>query len=287
MLKNLFKRRSKSEIVILIIASIVMGLFVLSYTLSYGWAILAGLKTQDEIVMTPFALPQEWLFENYVQAFTMLKVRGVDMIGMILNSLIMVLIGPFLSIAGSAILAYVVSKYRFRGRNVLIAVNVIVMTLPIIGSTASTYRLYSSLGMIDSPTLMISRIGCFGGNFLYMLSCFNNTSNAYMEAARIDGAGHYTIMFKVMMPMAMGTASALWILQLIGVWNDVNTSLLYWPSMPTLATGIYLFQTTTTMRATKHILIAATVLSSIPPLMLFVFFHKKILANVTFGGIKG
>ena len=227
MLKNLFKRRSKSEIVILIIASIVMGLFVLSYTLSYGWAILAGLKTQDEIVMTPFALPQEWLFENYVQAFTMLKVRGVDMIGMILNSLIMVLIGPFLSIAGSAILAYVVSKYRFRGRNVLIAVNVIVMTLPIIGSTASTYRLYSSLGMIDSPTLMISRIGCFGGNFLYMLSCFNNTSNAYMEAARIDGAGHYTIMFKVMMPMAMGTASALWILQLIGVWNDVNTSLLY------------------------------------------------------------
>lgn len=89
---------------------------------------------------------------------------------MIGNTLTLVIGGPVLAIGGSSILAYVVAKYNFHGKNLLISINVIVISLPIIGGTAATYRLFSRLGMINSPLLLINYIGNFGGNFLYMLN---------------------------------------------------------------------------------------------------------------------
>jgi len=279
--------KSKSEKVVHIVVSTFLGLIALTYVLSFLWAVVAGFNDHTGVTIRPFELPKVWHFENYFYVFSKLEVRGINMLGMISNSLIYALVGPVLTIGGSGILAYIVAKYKFPGRSVLIAINIVVMTLPIIGGTASTYRLFKALGMIDSPLLLINSIGTFGSNFLYMLSCFKGVSNTYREAAEIDGAGHYTIMFKIMFPMAMGTATALWILQFIAVWNDSGTALLYWPNMPTLATGIFLFNEQAVSRSQNHYLMAATVVSAIPPLLLFCFFHKKILTSVTFGGIKG
>ena len=183
--------------------------------------------------------------------------------------------------------AYACSKYKFPTSTWPFAIIMVMMTLPIYGTTGAAYRMYSDLGFIDSPTLIITGIGNFGGNFLYFLSCFKGISNTYGEAARIDGAGHMKIMLKINFPMAAGTTSALWILALIARWNDSGTSLLYWPNMPTLATGIYLFNLEMMYRVRMDILMAATVISAIPPMIVFAIAHKKILSNVTFGGIKG
>lgn len=280
--------KTRGEVVFFICASIFLGIIASTYVFAYLWGVLAGMKSHDEIILRPFTLPENWSnIRNYIDVFSMLEVRGVKFFGMIENTLMLVLVGPLLAIGGSSILAYIVAKYRFPGRNLLISINVVVISLPIIGGTAATYRLFSRLGMINSPLLLLNFIGNFGANFLYMLSCFNNTSSAYMEAARIDGAGHYSIMFKIMLPLAMPMMSALWILSLISVWNDVHMPLLFWNRRPTLATGIYLFNLEMTYRARMDILMAAVIISSIPPLILFAIFHNKILSNVTFGGIKG
>ncbi len=285
--KNILNRRSASQSAVYIVASILIGLLVLSYVASFFWGIMAACKTHKELLMEPFAWPKKWNFNNFILAFKSLKVYGVGLAGLIENSLILAFFGPFLAIGGSTILAYVVAKYNFVGKKLLLAVNVIVISLPLVGTQGSTYRVFSSLKMIDSPLLLLNFIGNFGSNFLYMLSCFKNISNTYMEAARIDGAGHYKIMFKVMIPLAIPLASALWIMSIISTWNDVNMALLYWPRRPTLATGIYLFREIASRTNQLNVYYAAVMLSSIPPLVLFSIFHKKILANVTFGGLKG
>lgn len=286
-IKNPYKGKTKSEIIVYTIASVIMGLFAFSYVLSFGWAILAGANSHQGIVLHPFEWPEQWHWENYIDVMELLEVRGVDFWGMIVNTLVLVIIMPVLTIGGTMLMAYACAKYSFPGRGLLLALNVVVMTLPIYGTTGATYRLFSDLGFIDSVGLVITGIGCFGANFLYFLSCFKGISNTYGEAAKIDGAGHMKIMLKVNFPMAAGTTSALWILALIGRWNDSGTSLLYWPNMPTLATGIYLFNLEMTYRVRMDILMAATVISAIPPLIVFAIAHKKILSNVTFGGIKG
>ena len=286
-IRNPYKGKTTSEIIVHTAASIIMGLFSFSYVLAFLWAIMAGMKDNASLELAPFALPEVWHWENYIKVFEMLEVKGVNFIGMTINTLIMVLVMPLLGIAGTMVLAYACGKYNFPGKNLLLAVNVVVMTLPIFGTGGAAYELYKALGFIDSPLLVLTSIGNFGGNFLYFLSCFKGISNTYGEAAKIDGAGHMKIMLKINFPMAAGTTAALWILALIARWNDSGTALLYWPNMPTLATGIYLFSQTTIRRVRKDILFAATVVSAVPPLILFAIAHKKILSNVTFGGIKG
>lgn len=281
------RNKTVSEKIVYTIASVIIGLFALSYVLAFLWAIMAGTKTHDEVIMEPFAWPETWNWDHYIEVFSTLEVRGVNFFGMVGNSLIRVVFAPILGVGGSMLLAYAVAKYKFPGRNLLIVINTVVMTLPIIGTTASTYRLYSAFGFIDSPTLLLAGIGHFGSNFLFFLSAFKGVSNTYSEAARIDGAGHFRIMTRIVFPMIAGTTSALWILQVIAVWNDYGTALLFWPNMPTLATGIYLFNQEMVYRARMDILMAATVISAIPPLILFAIAHKKLLTNVTFGGIKG
>ena len=240
-IKNPYKGKTKSEITVYTIASVIMGLFAFSYVLAFGWAVLAGANTHQGIVLKPFEWPEKWQWINYIDVMELLEVRGVDFWGMIVNTMILVIVMPVLGIAGTMVISYVCAKYTFPGKNFMLALNIVIMTLPIYGTTGATYRLYSDLGMIDSWTLVFAGIGNFGGNFLYFLSCFKGISNTYGEAARIDGAGHMKIMLKINFPMAAGTTSALWILALIARWNDSGTSLLFWPNMPTLATGIYLF----------------------------------------------
>ena len=286
-IKNPYKGKTTSEVVVYTIASLIMGIFAFSYVLAFGWAVLAGANTHQGIVLHPFEWPEKWQWINYIDVMDLLEVRGVNFFGMTVNTMILVIIMPVLGIAGTMVLAYACAKYNFPGKGLLLAVNIIVMTLPIYGTTGATYRLYSDFGFIDSPTLVLAGIGSFGGNFLYFLSCFKGISNTYGEAARIDGAGHMKIMLKINFPMAAGTTAALWILALIARWNDSGTSLLFWPNMPTLATGIYLFNLEMMYRVRMDILMAATVISAIPPLIVFAIAHKKILTNVTFGGIKG
>lgn len=283
----ILNKRSKSEFVVYFIAFVILSSVALSYVLVFLWGFLASLKTHSELLLYPFELPQNWKFINLIDAFTMLEVRGTNMFGMIGNTLWLVATGPFLNLFGSTLLAYAVTKYKFKGANLLISINVVVMILPIIGALPATYRLYSSLGFIDSPLLLIVYIGSFGADFLFMRACFKNISWEYAEAGIMDGAGHYLILFKIMLPLAKGTFLALLLLRMVAVWNDEMTALLFLPNMPTLSTGIYLFNIQMIYRARMDILLSATMLSAIPPLFVFIFFNKAMLTNITIGGLKG
>ena len=285
--QNRLKKRSKNEIVIFAIFSIILFAFALTYVLAFLWGMLAGFKTHSDLILHPFALPESWHPENYIDAFKMLEVNSVNMIGMIVNSLWLVVGGCILNVFGSTLMAYAVTKYDFFGKKFLIAINIVMMTLPIIGSLPSRYRLFSALGFINSPTILLAYFGGFGAYNLYMCAFFRGVSPTYSEAAKIDGANDYVILFKIIMPLAKGILVALFIMDGVAIWNDYNTALIYMPKLPTLATGIYLFNTEMTYRARMDILMAATILSAIPPLLLYSVGHKSILSNVSLGGIKG
>jgi ABC-type glycerol-3-phosphate transport system permease component len=209
------------------------------------------------------------------------------MVGMILNSLWLVGGGTLFSVAASTMMAYAMTKYEFVGRKVLYGIQIFILTVPIIGSLGSQMRLYTSFGMIDSPTILFAYTGGFGAMNLYISACFRGISDTYAEAAKMDGAGHYTIMFQIMLPLAKGIIIAMAVMQAISIWNDSQTALLFLRNMPTLATGIYLFESRASQGAMFNIMLAATVLSTLPPLLLYSFTHKIMMESVYMGGIKG
>lgn len=285
--RDLMTRRSGSEKVVCMIATIVLGLLASTYVLAFLWGAMAACKTHEDLILHPWSFPEVWQVRNYIDAFKLLKVDQTNMIGMIFNSLWLVLGGSVLNVMGGTLMAYAVTKYRFVGRKLLIGINLIIMTLPIVGSLPSQYALYKAFGFINSPLILIAYFGGFGSINLYMCACFRGISWSYAEAAQIDGARHFTVLFKVMLPLAKGTITALLIIQMVAIWNDYNTALLFLPKMPTLATGIYLFNRDMVYQVRMDILMAATVLSALPPLILYACCYKSVLKNVSIGGLKG
>lgn len=280
-------KRSRGELAFFIIAFIFLALVVSTYVVSFFFGIMWGLKTHEEIILNPIALPKKPQFRNYIDAFTLLNVNGVNMIGMIANSLWLVIGGSVITIAGVGLMAYACTKYEFVGRRLLIGINIMTVIIPLMGALPSQIRAYNNLGMMNSPMILIAYIGGFGTYNLYMTAFFKNLSWEYAEAAFIDGAGHFKVLVKIMIPLAMGPTMALMVMKAVEIWNNYEFPLVFMRRMPTLATGIFLFGLQTQRMVRKDIHVAATMLSSIPILVLYISFNKTILTNVSFGGLKG
>ena len=275
------------EIAIHIFVSIIFFLVAASYVYMFVWAIIAGCKTHNEIVLNPFSLPEEWHWEHFIEVFQKLDVNGNGFLDMLFNSIYFSVFTTLVSQFTTMSFAYCCSKYKFPGQKLVYPIILIMMTLPLYGSGGATYTLISKLGLVDSYAHILLAIGGFGPAALYYMAYFKNLSWTYAEAAQMDGANDYQIYFKVMLPQAKPIFGALYLTNWLAAWNSYDSQLIYLPNLPTLPVGIYQFNTEMIYRARLDILFAACVIISIPALILFIVFNKTITTNVSIGGIKG
>lgn len=284
--KNHSQKRSIPERVLYGFIFVFFLAIVLTYLYTVIWCFLQACKTHVGASMNPYSLPEEWHFENFAVVFTEMTVNGIGFFGMVTNSLYFAILGSFVNIMGSVMLAYVTTKYKFRGAGFYFAASLIMSILPIYGSGGSAYLLYERLGFIDSPLMLIASFGGMGMNYLYFHSFWESVSWSYAEAAEIDGAGDYSIFFRVMLPQAMPMFGALFLLSWVGNWNAYDSALLYLQRMPTLAAGLYIFRENMGGEAAQHLLWAGCFISCVPPIILFILFNNALMNNVSLGGIK-
>lgn len=282
-----FDRKSPAEIVLYCLVSLLFAVVAFSYLYIVFWAVMSGAKTHTEIVLAPFSLPKKWNWSHYIEVFSLLNVNGHGFFEMLFNSCYFSIVGSLINQFVTITFAYCCSKYKFPGSTLPYTIIMIVITLPIYGAGGATYKLYRNLGLVDSYAHILCSAGGMNLNFLYYRAFFKNLSWTYAEAAQIDGAGHFGVYFKVMLPQARPIFGALFLLCWLGSWNSYESALLYLPNLPTLPVGIYQFNTEMIYRARLDILFAACVLVSLPALLLFAFFNKVITSNVSLGGIKG
>ena len=112
------------------------------------------------------ALPEAWRFGNYVKAFKALDIDGSNMFDMLFNSLWFTVGGVFLGMAVSTMVAYVVAKYKFPGGQTIYWVAIVTMMIPIVGAMPAQFKVYTALGIIESPLLLLAFAGGFGFNFM-------------------------------------------------------------------------------------------------------------------------
>lgn len=274
-----------------IIFSIVLVLFVTyAITLVYPfiWMLLSSLKTGEQFTdANPFSLPEEWRFGNYIEAMKSLQINDFNFFTMVFNSIWQTVCGTAINIIVTCMTAYVVAKYTFKGRSIVYGIAIVVMILPIVGSLPASYKLRIDLGIYDTPLQLITATGGFGFNFLVLYGFFSNISWSYAEAAFVDGAGDDRIFWRIMLPQAMPAVLTLTILSFIGGWNDYMGPILYYPSYPTLASGLYLYELIAKRTGNYPIYFAGAVISIIPIMIIFVAFQNTIMTSVSAGGLKG
>lgn len=289
---SLLFKRTKLQKVIFVIVFIIFCIYALSLIFPFVWVFLMSLKDGleydiDIALGRAFALPDKPLFINYVQAFKELSYRNTTFFGMFFNSIWYTAFTTFNGVFASCITGYCLAKYRFKGRGILYGIAIFSLTIPTIGTTAAMFKLVYSMGIYNSPLFAIlTTFGGFGFNFLVMYGFFQNVSWSYAEAVFVDGGGHFTVFFKVMLPQARAPITTLCIISGIANWNNYEVPILYLPSFPNIASGLYYVEDILT-RGFMPIYYAALIIAVVPVLIIFSAFSDIIMKNFTMGGLKG
>ncbi len=262
------------------------------------WVIYTSLNDLYSYMMNPLSFPEELQFVNYVRAFNGLSISvwdneaariiEYDIYGMFGYSVIISGVTAFLTVLASALLGYTTAKYKFRGNNLLVSINLLTMTLPIYGALSSQLMIFKALNLYDNllPYLLVGHTG-FGMQFLIYRGAFKGLPNEYKEAASLDGAGHFTVMtiyFRLLMPLFV----AYLMLGFVGNWNDYMKCVVWLPSYPNLAYGIYVFREFGTIQGfTTPEMLAGFVIVAIPSVLLWTISQRFVGDRIVAGSLKG
>lgn len=288
-------QKSLSRKIVFSIAFVIFVLYTALILYFFLYGLLIALKENQRVFVTDvlerklFSIPWPMNFGNFIEAFTTwTDIDGKNSYLMMLwNSIWRTTASAFLSWFTTALVCYVLVHYRNKFTRMLYVVGLLIAMLPIYGSGGAAYKLYSDLGFLNSPLLSLVSITLYGTYFFYMYAFWKGISHSYAEAASIDGAGHYQILFRVMLPQVLPSIIALFVMQFITAWNDYESTLAYMRDYPNLSYGIYAYSSISSFTANYPAYFAGVLLSLIPVLVLFIAFQNTIMEKVYFGGLKG
>ena len=163
------------------------------------------------------------------------------------------------------------------------------MVIPIVGNLPSEIQIARIFGLYDQIWgLWIMKANFLGMYFLVFYGVFKGIPKEYAEAAKVDGAGNFSILFRIMLPMVRNTFFVVMLIKFIEFWNDYQTPLIYLKSYPTIAYGVfYMANSRENGLSTVPMRMTSAMLAFIPVFVLFMVFQKKLVGNLTVGGIKG
>lgn len=206
------------------------------------------------------------------------------------NSVLFASITTIGAVFFSAMAAYAFARLRWRGRNVVFSLFLATMMVPPIFTALPNFLLIKNLGLLNTMVgLVLPYIFMTPFAIFFLRQFFLNMSREVEEAAMLDGAKHLRIFFQIILPNAAAPIATLALLTFIGQWNEY-----FWPllvgqeeSVRVLTVGLGVFKSQSPQGAPDWSgLMAATLVSALPVLILFAAFGKKIVNSIGFSGIK-
>lgn len=183
----------------------------------------------------------------------------------------------------AALAAYAFSKLKFRGRDSMFLVYVMTMLMPFQVTLVPNYIMVDKLGMLNSTGAIIFP-GIFAAFGVFMLRQFMlDIPYAYIEAAKIDGAGHLRIFMTMIVPMIKPGLAALVILLFVDYWNMVEQPLIFLTDQFKQPLSVFLSK----MNGERGILFAASILYMAPMVMLFLYAESYFIEGIQLSGVKG
>lgn len=267
------------------------------------WAFFSSIKSYGEFRQNPLFIPSghiwKWEWSNYYKAFNYFYLiiptssgeqEVIYLERMLFNSIIFAGLSALVANFTRMFMAYLAVIYKNPVSRLVTNIVIVTMVLPIYSSTGATMVVLRSLNLYNNlfPYVIATSCGFTGMNYLIWHSTFKVQAIDYSEAARIDGAGELTIMFKIQFPLVMKLFMTFVLLGFIGSWSDYTTALYYLPKFPTIAYGLFVYcGQTTNATSTVPMRLAGCMIMLMPLLILFLCFHKQLIGNISFGGLKG
>lgn len=248
----------------------------------FVWVLLTSFKRSGEIVTeTPRLLPTVWTLENY------LKLPQVaPFVRFFLNSILVSGVSTLCIALGSAACGYVFAKYRFRGRDVLFALVISTILIPLQTYIVPLYLLTWKLGWINSYQGLIFPLIIMSSGIFFLRQNILSIPDELIDAARVDGASEWKVFRSIILPLSLSPLAAISIVNWVYTW-----SLFIWPlivansqDLFTMELGLMYFQREYAVDYGG--IMAACVITLLPVLAVFLAFRTRIIEGVAFTGMK-
>jgi len=247
--------------------------------------VLTAFKTNEEYSATSVLdLPSSFLyFENFKVAVTQ-----ANMLRGFLNTAIVLVVVLFVSVFTGSMLAYVLNRFKFKGRGLIENLFTFAQLLPGIAMQVTIYQIMFSLGLINHLYgYMIVLMGTDIISIYIFVQFFENLSTSLDESAIIDGCTYFGVYFRILLPLLKPAIVTSVILKGVSVYNEYYASNLYLqtPELRTISTSLYAF--TGPYGSQYNYISAGVIITIIPILVLFLIFQKQVYGGMAAGAVKG
>ncbi len=259
----------------------------LSMTVPFLWMLTVSLRTPgSEFSYPPQILPREFNFSQYQRLFANLPFARY-----FLNTVIVTAGTVVGQLAICSLAAYGFARLKFMGRDTIFVLYLTTMMIPFQITLIPTYLIITQLGWVNTyQGLIVPGISSAFGIFLLRQS-FLNIPRDYQDAARIDGAGEFTIFTRVFLPLNGPTLATLGVFAFMGTWTDLLWPLLIARSeqMRTLELGLAYFNVRPNafVQPNWPLLMAGAVVVMLPVLLVYIVAQRYFVQGISLTGVKG
>lgn len=279
-------KHTKKALFFILLWYIIMILVSLIFCFPVLYLIFTGFKTpQETVAFPPTLIPEKWTLSAYEEGLS----SGIFS-KYLLNSIFvsgMVVIG---TVSSAALVGFGFARLRSRMKNFLFMLVLATMMIPSSVTLIPVYSIYSKIGWIDTYLPLIVPAFAGGGAFSIFLikQFFEAIPNELVESSKIDGAGWFTIFWKMFLPNSKPVLLVVTIFAFVNSWNDFFAPLIFLinPEKFTVAIGLNTFRNSYGAAMDIAPLMAMATLSVLPILLLFVFAQKYFVQGITTTGLK-
>ncbi|WP_199617603.1 carbohydrate ABC transporter permease [Paenibacillus alkalitolerans] len=247
------------------------------------WVIVGSLKTNAELMRSPFSLPAVWRFSNYIKAF-----QSANLGQLFINTITISTVSVACTLLFSSMAAYAVHLGGKIGK-IIYAVIITGIFLPINSLMVPYFLIASNLNILNTKMSLITTYSAVGMplTLLIVYGFVSTLPKELFESAQIDGSGFYHTFWRILLPLIRPGLATAGIFQFLFCWNEFLYALLLTSdqSVRTLQVGISLFKAQ--FSADFSAMFAAIIMSIIPIVTIFILLQRQVIEGLTNGAIKG
>ena len=276
---------TKREKTAAVLRTLLIGVIALFFTIPLIWMVCTSLKTDPEV----FAKDWQWLpkvaqWQNYTNVWTN---PDAPMALSFANSFFVVFWSILGQLSFASLAAYAFAKIDFKGKNAVFALFLASMMVPTQVTIIPRFMLFKTVGLYNSLWAIILP-NLFGASTMFMLRQFYmGLPDDLVEAAKIDGAGHFRIFAQIMLPLTLAAVVSMFILTFISCWNEYLAPLIFLIDKRKFLVSQVIRWYMDEDSDPTHLIMTASAIALIPTIILFISGQKYFVEGIATSGVKG
>jgi raffinose/stachyose/melibiose transport system permease protein len=247
------------------------------------WVILSSFKTGGQIYSGSGLLPDPWSLQGYADAFEQVKLHKY-----LLNTLLYAAGGTLGAVTAALLAAYPMARYHFFGRNAMVAAFSLALAIPVVGLATPEFFIVRELGLYDSRLGMVIFYSAllFPLTFVILRAFLVNMPPEVEEAALIDGAGYYTIIRRIVIPLSRPALATVAVIAFVNIWNEFFFANLLTVSEDTQNAQLALASFESQFGFNVSGALAGATMVMFVPILAFLLLQRQIIEGITAGSAK-